>query len=98
MSKGILVHAFNNEEIDYVKQAVMVAERAKKYLNLPTSIITDCMYPNMEPFKLLKPLNIQKIIGKKPVFSSGNSDGDLQMMQWTASNKLKSFMLYVHHI
>lgn len=44
-----------------------------------------------------KPLNIQKIIGKKPVFSSGNSDGDLQMMQWTASNKFKSFMLYVHH-
>ena len=44
-----------------------------------------------------KPLNIQKIIGKKPVFASGNSDGDLAMMQWTASNKLKSFMLYVHH-
>ena len=44
-----------------------------------------------------KPLNIQKIIGKKPVFSSGNSDGDLQMMQYTASNPLKSFMLYLHH-
>ena len=44
-----------------------------------------------------KPENIQKIIGKKPVFSSGNSDGDLQMMQYTASNTLKSFMLYVHH-
>jgi hypothetical protein len=44
-----------------------------------------------------KPLNIQKVIGKKPVFSSGNSDGDLQMMQYTASNTLKSFMLYVHH-
>ncbi len=44
-----------------------------------------------------KPLNIQKIIGKKPVFSSGNSDGDLPMMQWAASNKHKSFMLYVHH-
>lgn len=44
-----------------------------------------------------KPLNIQKIIGKKPVFSSGNSDGDLAMMQWTASNELTSFMLYVHH-
>jgi haloacid dehalogenase-like hydrolase len=44
-----------------------------------------------------KPLNIQKIIGKKPVFASGNSDGDLQMLQWTASNKYKSFMLYVHH-
>ena len=44
-----------------------------------------------------KPLNIQKIIGKKPVFASGNSDGDLQMLQWTASSKYKSFMLYVHH-
>ena len=44
-----------------------------------------------------KPLNIQKIIGKKPVFASGNSDGDLQMLQWAASNKHKSFMLYLHH-
>lgn len=44
-----------------------------------------------------KPLNIQKIIGKKPVFAAGNSDGDLQMLQWTASNNYKSFMLYIHH-
>ncbi len=44
-----------------------------------------------------KPLNIQKIIGKKPVLASGNSDGDLQMMQWAASNEYKSFMLYLHH-
>jgi phosphoserine phosphatase len=44
-----------------------------------------------------KPLNIQKIIGKKPVFASGNSDGDLPMLQWTASNAHKSFMLYLHH-
>jgi len=44
-----------------------------------------------------KPLNIQKIIGKKPVFASGNSDGDLPMLQWTASNTHKSFMLYLHH-
>jgi len=44
-----------------------------------------------------KPLNIQKLIGKKPVFASGNSDGDLQMLQWAASNKHKSFMLYLHH-
>ena len=44
-----------------------------------------------------KPIGIHKFIGRKPVFASGNSDGDLQMMQWTASNKLKSFMLYVHH-
>ncbi|MEN8186674.1 MAG: HAD family hydrolase [Bacteroidota bacterium] len=44
-----------------------------------------------------KPINIHNIIGKKPVFAAGNSDGDLQMLQWTASNKFKNFMLYVHH-
>ena len=44
-----------------------------------------------------KPIGIHKFIGKKPVFASGNSDGDLQMMQWTASNDYKSLILYLHH-
>ncbi|MEZ5082794.1 MAG: HAD family hydrolase [Bacteroidales bacterium] len=44
-----------------------------------------------------KPVGIHRFIGRKPVFASGNSDGDLQMMQWTASNDFKSFMLYLHH-
>ena len=44
-----------------------------------------------------KPLNIDKIIGIKPVFAAGNSDGDLAMLQWTASNSYKNFELYVHH-
>lgn len=44
-----------------------------------------------------KPVAIEKYIGKKPVFAAGNSDGDLQMLQWTASNSYKNFELYVHH-
>ncbi|KAB1067778.1 haloacid dehalogenase-like hydrolase [Tamlana haliotis] len=44
-----------------------------------------------------KPVGINKFIGKKPVFSAGNSDGDLQMMQYGDSNKYPSFQLYVHH-
>ncbi|MEL1253623.1 HAD family hydrolase [Flavobacterium sp. DGU38] len=44
-----------------------------------------------------KPVAIEKYIGKKPVFAAGNSDGDLQMLQWAASNKYKNFELYVHH-
>ena len=44
-----------------------------------------------------KPEGINKFIGRKPVFASGNSDGDLQMMRWAASSKYKSYMLYVHH-
>lgn len=44
-----------------------------------------------------KPLGIHKFIGRKPVFAAGNSDGDLQMLQWTDSNTYPSFQLYIHH-
>lgn len=40
-SKGVLLIARNNGQVDYVKQAVFLAKRIKKYLNLPTSIVTD---------------------------------------------------------
>ena len=30
-----------------------------------------------------KPIAIQKIIGRRPIAAFGNSDGDLQMLQWT---------------
>lgn len=44
-----------------------------------------------------KPAAIERYIGRKPVFAVGNSDGDLQMLQWTASNAYKNYELYVHH-
>jgi len=44
-----------------------------------------------------KPVGINRFIGRKPIFSSGNSDGDLQMMQYTDSGKGRRFMLYLHH-
>ena len=44
-----------------------------------------------------KPLGIHRFIGRKPVFAAGNSDGDLAMLQWTASGSGSPMMLYVHH-
>jgi len=44
-----------------------------------------------------KPVGINQYIGRKPVFTCGNSDGDLQMLRWADANPLKSFKLYVHH-
>jgi hypothetical protein len=41
MSKGILVFAFNNSHIDYISQAIEIAKRAKRHLNLPVTIVTD---------------------------------------------------------
>ena len=41
MTKGVLVFAFNNESIDYIKQAKNLAMRMERFCNLPTSIVTD---------------------------------------------------------
>ena len=44
-----------------------------------------------------KPVGIHQFIGKRPIAAFGNSDGDLQMLQWTAAGEGKRLMLYVHH-
>lgn len=44
-----------------------------------------------------KPVAIHKFIGRRPIAAFGNSDGDLQMLQWTAAGSGARFCLYVHH-
>jgi len=49
-----------------------------------------------------KPVGIQKFIGRRPIFAAGNSDGDLQMLQYTtirrgASDTTPRFGLIVRH-
>jgi phosphoserine phosphatase len=44
-----------------------------------------------------KPVSIQQHIGRRPIAAFGNSDGDLQMLQWTAGGSGARFCLYVHH-
>ena len=41
MSKGVVLFASNNHKINYVKQATFLAKRISKYMDLPTSIVTD---------------------------------------------------------
>jgi phosphoserine phosphatase len=44
-----------------------------------------------------KPVGIQSHIGRRPIAAFGNSDGDLQMLQWTVAGKGPRFALIVHH-
>jgi phosphoglycolate phosphatase-like HAD superfamily hydrolase len=44
-----------------------------------------------------KAVGIQRVIGRRPVFAAGNSDGDLQMLQWTTMEEGARFGLIVHH-
>ena len=58
-------------------------------MKLPTLVLNDD--------KEGKPVGIQRHIGRRPIAAFGNSDGDLQMLQWTAAGSGPRFCLYVHH-
>ncbi len=45
-----------------------------------------------------KPVGINQHIGRRPIFAFGNSDGDLQMLQWTTlGGEGRRFAGIVHH-
>jgi phosphoserine phosphatase len=44
-----------------------------------------------------KPVGIQRHIGRRPIAAFGNSDGDLQMLQYTAAGSGPRFCLFIHH-
>jgi len=44
-----------------------------------------------------KPVGINQHIGRRPIAAFGNSDGDLQMLQWTTKSGGRRLGLIVHH-
>ena len=44
-----------------------------------------------------KPVGINEHIGRRPIAAFGNSDGDLEMLQWTTAGKGARLALIVHH-
>lgn len=53
--------------------------------------------PDFMDDKQGKPIGINSHIGRRPIAAFGNSDGDLQMLQWTTAGEGPRFALYVHH-
>jgi phosphoserine phosphatase len=52
---------------------------------------------NFNDDKAGKPVAINQHIGRRPVAAFGNSDGDLEMLQWTTMSGGVHFGLIVHH-
>jgi len=44
-----------------------------------------------------KPVGIHKHIGRRPIAAFGNSDGDLQMLQWTVAGSGPRLAVLIHH-
>ena len=44
-----------------------------------------------------KVMNIQQVIGKKPVLAIGNSDRDIPMLKWSQQSEYKNMQIIIHH-
>ena len=44
-----------------------------------------------------KPVGIHRHIGRRPIAAFGNSDGDLEMLQWTTAGPGARFAMIVRH-
>ena len=44
-----------------------------------------------------KPVGIHQMIGRRPILSFGNSDGDFEMLEWTTAGPGARLALIVHH-
>ena len=62
-----------------------------------TPVLTRLPELNFIDDKAGKPVGINQHIGRRPIAAFGNSDGDLQMLQWTAAGSGLRFGLIVHH-
>jgi hypothetical protein len=53
--------------------------------------------PSWNDGKAGKPVGIHQHIGRRPIAAFGNSDGDLEMLHWTAAGAGPRLCLIVHH-
>ncbi len=56
-----------------------------------------CQRSNSSTTEKAERAAIQKFIGRRPIAAFGNSDGDLQMLQWTAAGAGRRLMVFVDH-
>jgi len=87
------------EEVYGIPPEQVIGSSLKSRFEINNEVPEIIKLPEMEYFndKEAKPVAINKFIGRRPVAAFGNSDGDLQMLQWTAAGEGKRLMVYVHH-
>ncbi len=79
------------------EQVIGSSIKTKFELRNGTPVLVRLPEINFIDDKAGKPVGINQHIGRRPIAAFGNSDGDLQMLQWTAAGQGLRFCLYVHH-
>jgi hypothetical protein len=79
------------------EQVVGSSIRTRFELRNGTPVLVRLPEINFIDDKAGKPIGIHQHIGRRPVAAFGNSDGDLQMLQWATAGSGARFALVVHH-
>jgi len=79
------------------EQVVGSSIKTKFELRAGTPVLVRLRELNFVDDKAAKPVGIHLHIGRRPIAAFGNSDGDLQMLQWTTAGSGERFGLLVHH-
>ena len=79
------------------EQVIGSSGKLKFELREGTPVLVKLPELNFVDDKAGKPAGIQMHIGRRPIFAFGNSDGDLQMLQWTTAGKAARFAGIVWH-
>jgi hypothetical protein len=79
------------------EQVVGTSQRMKYELRNGEPVLVLLPQPQLINDYEGKPIGIQTFIGRRPIAAFGNSDGDLQMLQWTAAGDGLRILALVHH-
>ena len=79
------------------EQVVGSSMKAKYELRDGTPVIVKLPELNFNDDREGKPVGIHQHIGRRPIAAFGNSDGDLQMIEWVTAANGARFGMIVHH-
>lgn len=87
MTTGVLIFAFNNEQIDYLAMANWSAKNIRRHLDLPVAVVTDMIVPAHYQFE-------QVIPAPTPVSSYSRKFDDLEKsVTWFNGNRVDAYAL-----
>ena len=86
MTAGVLIFAFNNEQIDYLAMANWSAKNIRRHLDLPVAVVTDQVVPDNYQFE-------QVIYTAPEGKNSRTFDDILESVTWFNGNRVDAYNL-----
>jgi hypothetical protein len=87
MTTGVLIFAFNNDQIDYLAMAAWSAKNIHRHLNLPVCVVTDCE-------KIPAHYEFDQVVNTAHRDPSYRFFGDIEgVVHWYNANRIDAYAL-----